>query len=96
MFLLAADIFTDLWNIKRDTVKQKAETIRRNLHQNEKNIRQLEEEKIMFDEISRTAFSFPSNPYQLWVPDRLEHKRAVMKLTFSEQLRYCQNEGRRV
>ncbi|CAD84147.1 MULTISPECIES: recombinase family protein [Nitrosomonas] len=130
MFLLAAEIFTDLWNIKRDTAKQEAETIRRNLLQierkteqfldriadtdnsilitaYEKKIRQLEEEKIAldekiaqcgrplqsFDETFRTAFSFLSNPYQLWVSSRLEHKRAVMKLAFSERLRYCRNEG---
>lgn len=76
----------------------------------EKKIRQLEEEKITldekiaqcgrplqsFDETFRTAFSFLSNPYQLWVSDRLEHKKAVMKLAFSERLRYCRNEGFRI
>lgn len=130
MLFLAAEIFTDLWNAKRDNARQEADTIRRNLLQverkaeqfferiveadnpilitaYEKKIRQLEEEKIVldekiaqcgrplqsFDETFRTAFSFLSNPHQLWVSDRLEHKRAVLKLAFSERLHYCRNEG---
>lgn len=130
MFFLAAEIFTDLWNARRNHAKQEADTIRRNLLQierkaeqffdriveadnpilitaYEKKIRQLEEEKITldekiaqcgrplqsFDETFRTAFSFLSNPHQLWVSDRLEHKRAVLKLAFSERLRYCRKEG---
>ncbi|WP_256207860.1 recombinase zinc beta ribbon domain-containing protein [Nitrosomonas sp. Nm166] len=130
MFFLAAEIFTDLWNVRCNDAKQEADAIRRSLIQierkteqfldriaeadnqilitaYEKKIRQLEEEKVAhdekiaqcgrplqsFDETFRTAFSFLSNPHKLWVSDRLEHKRAVLKLAFSERLRYCRNEG---
>ena len=31
LFFLAADIFTDLWNAKRETAKQEAEHIRRDI-----------------------------------------------------------------
>ena len=130
MFFLAAEIFTDLWNTRRNDAKQEADAIRRNLAQierkteqfferiveadnpilitaYEKKLRQLEEEKITldekiaqcgrplqsFDETFRTAIQFLSNPHQLWVSDRLEHRRAVLKLAFSERLRYCRNEG---
>lgn len=130
MFFLAAELFTDLWNVRRNDAKQEADAIRRNLIQierkteqfldriaeadnailitaYEKKIRKLEEEKIefdekiakcgrplqSFDETFRTAFSFLSNPHKLWVSDRLEHRRAVLKLAFSERLQYCRNEG---
>lgn len=130
MFFLAAELFTDLWNVRRNDAKQEADAIRRNLIQierkteqfldriaeadnailitaYEKKIRKLEEEKIeldekiakcgrplqSFDETFRTAFSFLSNPQKLWVSDRLEHRRSVLKLAFSERLQYCRNEG---
>jgi site-specific DNA recombinase len=130
IFLLIAEMFTDLWNEQRDIAKLEAEKIRRDILQierkteqlfdriidtdspilitaYEKKIRNLEEEKIRldeniakcgrplqsFEETFQTAFSFFSNPYKLWVSDRLEHKRAVLKLTFSEQLHYCKKEG---
>jgi len=130
MFFLAADIFTDLWNVRRANAKDEAECIRNNILQierkaeqffdritetdsptlitaYEKKIRQLEEEKIKldeniakcgrplqsFDETFRTAFSFLSNPQKLWASDRLEHRRTVLKLAFSDQLQYCKNEG---
>lgn len=40
MFFLAADIFTDLWNIKRDTAKQEADRIRRDIIQIERKTEQ--------------------------------------------------------
>ncbi|MCW5608742.1 MAG: recombinase family protein [Nitrosomonas sp.] len=132
LFFLAADIFTDLWNAKRETAKQEAEHIRRDIIMierkteqffdritetdsetlitaYEKKIRKLEEEKIIldekiakcgrplhsFDETYRTAFTFPSNPQKLWSSDRLEHKRTVLKLAFSEPLQYCKKRGYR-
>jgi len=75
----------------------------------EKKIRKLEEEKIIldekiakygrplasFDETYRTAFSFLSNPQRLWASDKLEHKRIVLKLAFSEPIQYCKKEGYR-
>jgi site-specific DNA recombinase len=132
LFFLAADIFTDLWNIKRETAKLEADKIRLDIIQierkteqffdrivetdsptlitaYEKKIRQLEEEKIKlaeniakcgrplqsFDETFRTAFTFLLNPQKLWASDKLEHRRVVLKLVFSEQLQYCKNEGYR-
>lgn len=46
-----------------------------------------------FDETLRTAFDFLASPCQLWISDRLEDKRAVLKLAFSDRLIYVRNEG---
>ncbi len=39
------------------------------------------------------AFRFLENPHELWVSERLEHKRLVLKLTFADRLAYGRNEG---
>ncbi len=130
MLLLSADIFTDLWNARRESAKAETESIRQNIlrieHKTEqffdritetdsqtlitayeKKIRKLEEEKITldekiakcgrplasFDETFRTALTFLSNPQKLWASDRLEHKRIVLKLAFSEPIQYSKNSG---
>ncbi len=46
-----------------------------------------------YDETFRTAMEFLSKPHKLWLSERLEDKRAVLKLTFSDRLAYIQNEG---
>lgn len=46
-----------------------------------------------FDESVRTLFDFLENPYKLWVSERLEDKRAVLKLTFMDKPAYVRNEG---
>ena len=46
-----------------------------------------------FDAAFRTALRFLANPYELWVSERIEDKRAVLKLVFSERLRYARNHG---
>jgi site-specific DNA recombinase len=46
-----------------------------------------------YDESFRTALSFLANPCNLWTSPRLEDKRAVLKLTFSDHLRYHRREG---
>jgi len=46
-----------------------------------------------FDETFRTAFEFLASPWKIWNSDRLEDKRAVLKLTFADRLRYVRNEG---
>ena len=48
-----------------------------------------------FKEIYRTAFEFLANPWKLWVSDRLEDRRAVLKLVFAERLPYHRIEGYR-
>ncbi len=48
-----------------------------------------------FDEMYRTAMDFLASPYKLWASDRLEDKRAVLKLTFADRLAYVRNEGYR-
>ena len=48
-----------------------------------------------FNEIYRTAFAFLSNPSILWASERLEDKRAVLKLTFADRLAYDRNQGYR-
>lgn len=48
-----------------------------------------------FGETYRTAFDFLANPCKLWQSPRLEDRRAVLKLAFSERLTYARNEGYR-
>jgi site-specific DNA recombinase len=70
-------------------------------------IRRLEERKIeisekiancgrplsSFDETLRTSLDFLANPCNLWASERLEHKKAVLKLAFADRLTYVRNEG---
>jgi site-specific DNA recombinase len=130
LFFMAAEMFTDLWNEKRDMAKQEAESIRREVMQIERKtqqfftriveadsetliaayegqIKKLEDEKIRldeniakcgrplqsFDETFRTAMNFLGNPGRLWASNRLEHKRAVIKLAFAERLPYDKKTG---
>lgn len=51
--------------------------------------------KASFDEALRTSVEFLSRPWILWRSDRLEDKRTVLKLAFSDRLQYCRNEGLR-
>ncbi len=51
------------------------------------------ESKRPFDEMFELAFSFLANPWKLWDSDRLEDKRTVLKLTFSERLVYDKKKG---
>jgi site-specific DNA recombinase len=46
-----------------------------------------------FDTGLRTAIEFLGNPCKLWASDRLEDKRAVLKMAFSAKLAYVRNEG---
>lgn len=46
-----------------------------------------------FEESLRTALTFLANPWKLWSFERIEYKRAVLKLAFAGNLRYARNEG---
>ena len=46
-----------------------------------------------FDGTFRTAMSFLANPCILWDSERLEDRRAVLRLVFAEKLPYVRNEG---
>ncbi len=46
-----------------------------------------------FDDTLRTALEFISSPWNLWNSERLEDRRAVLKLTFADKLRYMRDEG---
>lgn len=46
-----------------------------------------------FDDTFRTAMQFLANPCYIWESDRIEDKRAVLKLTFAERLAYTRGEG---
>ncbi len=73
----------------------------------EERVRRLEEEKLAirermaqtkrpardFDSTVRTALGFLASPWNLWRSDRLDDKRAVLKLAFANRLRYARNEG---
>jgi len=48
-----------------------------------------------FDDALRTALAFLANPRKLWASDRLEDKRAVLKLTFADKLQWFRDEGLR-
>ncbi|GAB4200713.1 MAG: hypothetical protein Tsb002_36960 [Wenzhouxiangellaceae bacterium] len=75
----------------------------------EKKIKKCEDDKIViaekldhcgrplrgFDETYRTAMAFLANPFKLWASRHLEHKRAVLKLVFSQRLTYVRGEGYR-
>jgi DNA invertase Pin-like site-specific DNA recombinase len=43
----------------------------------------------------RTALQFLASPWNLWMSDRVEDKRAVLKLTFKERLGYSKTKGLR-
>ena len=73
----------------------------------EERIRGLEEEKLVvreriancgrtlpsFDAQFRTAMEYLGNPQKLWLSDRYEDKRAVLKMTFADRLTYARGEG---
>ncbi|MCK5373958.1 MAG: recombinase, partial [Alphaproteobacteria bacterium] len=46
-----------------------------------------------FDEAFRTAIEFLGNPHKLWASNKLEHKRTVLKLAFTDKLPYDKNTG---
>ncbi|WP_109260659.1 recombinase family protein [Hyphobacterium indicum] len=48
-----------------------------------------------FERTSRTAMRFLANPLNLWNSKRIEDKRAVLKLTFSDQISYDRKQGYR-
>ncbi len=43
----------------------------------------------------RTTLAFLSNPLNLWNSERIECRRAAVKLTFSDKLQYCRKNGYR-
>lgn len=73
----------------------------------EARVRNLEEEKIVIKErmaktgrpvssyeaTLRTALEFLSNPWSLWRSERLDDRRAVLRLMFADRLQYARNEG---
>jgi two-component system, OmpR family, response regulator len=48
-----------------------------------------------FGETYRTAFGFLSSPCNIWKSDRIEDRRAVLKLAFADRLPYVRGEGYR-
>lgn len=46
-----------------------------------------------FDETLRTSLDFLANPWNLWASERVEHKKAVLKLVFVDQLVDVWNES---
>ena len=75
----------------------------------ERRIKELETQKAMmrerlascgkplksFGETYRTAFAFLANPWNLWMSERIEDRRAVLKLVFADRLAYVRGEGYR-
>ena len=50
---------------------------------------QIGKPNVPFADAFRTAFDFLANPWNLWNSDRIEDKRAVLKLVFADRLAYC-------
>jgi len=48
-----------------------------------------------FDEAYRTACEFLATPCKLWLSERMEDKRTVLKLAFAGRVPYCRKEGYR-
>lgn len=48
-----------------------------------------------FAETYRTALDFLANPWKLWRSDRLEDRRAVLRLAFADRLQYARFDGYR-
>lgn len=46
-----------------------------------------------FEEMFELAMTFLANPWKLWVSERLEDKRTVLKLTFAKRLPYHRENG---
>ena len=83
-----------------------SEIVRQNLS---KRLAQLEKDKLIAEgqiaenaqplrplaSIARTSLDFLANPHKLWGSERLEDKRAVLKLAFSEPWAYHRIEGAR-
>jgi len=46
-----------------------------------------------FDGLFRTALVFLSNPYKIWISERLDLKQLVLKLVFTDKLEYERNNG---
>ncbi|MEM7220032.1 MAG: recombinase family protein [Pseudomonadota bacterium] len=44
-------------------------------------------------EVLRTTLSFLSKPHKLWASGRIEYRRAVLKLAFSERISYAKGKG---
>ena len=75
----------------------------------ERRVRELETQKAMindriaacgkpqasFDETYRTALSFLRNPWKLWHSERIEDRRALLRLVFAERPVYARDEGYR-
>ena len=53
------------------------------------------EPQASFEETYRTAVSFLRNPWKLWHSERIEDRRALLRLVFAERLVYARSEGYR-
>ena len=75
----------------------------------ERRVRELESQKAMmgdriaacgkpqasFEETYRTALSFLRNPWKLWHSERIEDRRALLRLVFADRVVYARHEGYR-
>ncbi len=78
MFFLAAEIFTDLWNIRRNDAKQGADAIRHNLVQIERKTEQF------FDRIAEADNSILITDYEKKIRQLEEEK-----ITLDEKIAQC-------
>lgn len=69
---------------------EKLERQRLELHEKE---RELSKSPDSFDDLFELSIRFLSSPWKLWNTGRFDMQRLVLKLTFTEHLRYCRESG---
>ena len=101
LFGIALTAFREIWDMRRESAEALAQSATTALGGIESKIAQLTDRIIEadnralpeFEENFRTAFAFLGNPYKVWTSERLEDKRAVLKLVFLERLPYDRKSG---
>jgi len=73
--------------------EKKLKKLDRSKHLLQEQIKTVTRPKRTYDETLRTALDFLKEPQKLWDSEHLEDKRAVLKLTFGERLRYRPDQG---
>jgi site-specific DNA recombinase len=100
----SADLDKQIEGLLDRIVETQSETV---IKAYEKRIAELDRQKILlrekvvsnqkpkesFDELFELALRFLANPYKLWESGDQALRKLVLRLTFSEHLQYCRNEG---
>jgi len=55
--------------------------------------KRMAEPRRSFNQTFRTSLEFLRNPQKLWVSERIDDKKMVLKLVFAKPLEYCRKSG---